>query len=344
MTHMSSAFDASISRRRVRVGSTAGPDGAAIELDVLEAGAANGGTPVILCHGFPEAAYSWRHQLPALARAGHHVLAPDQRGYGRSYRPTAVTDYGIDALCSDLIGLLDTTGQEQAVFVGHDWGALIVWELAKLFPERVKAVVGVSVPFVMWPGRPTDLMRMLYGDRFFYMLYFQQVGPAERELEADVRHTMSTVLWGASGPGFRRPEGTLPPMEGTGFLTMMPTAPALPFDGPEGPWLTAADLDVYTDLFTASGFFGPVSYYRNLDANFERVKDLPADRVSMPSWFIGGVADPVLVMDPTGVERMQKQLPDFRGHVLIPGAGHWTQQEAPRQFNDALRGFLATLD
>ena len=302
-----------VRRRRITVGS--------MELDVWEAGDP-GAPPVILSHGFPESAHSWRHQIPALAAAGYHVLVPD------------------------LLGLLDTTGQQQAVFVGHDWGALIVWELARLYPERVGAVVGVSVPYVAWPGRPTDLMRMLYGDRFFYILYFQTVGPPEAELEADVRTTMATVLYGASGAGWAARGGglaELPPMEGTGFLTLMAEPPPLPFLGPEGPWLTAADLDDYTDGFTASGFFGPVSYYRNLDANFERVKDLGAERLAMPSYFIGGSLDPVLVMDPGGVERMQKLLPDFRGSTIIDGAGHWTQQEAPAAFNEALLGFLAGL-
>jgi len=162
-----------------------------VELDLLEAGDASR-PPVILSHGFPEAAHSWRHQLGALADAGYHAIAPDQRGYGRSSRPTEVSAYGIEQLTADLIGLLDETGHEQGVFVGHDWGALIVWELARLYPERVKAVVGVSVPFVAWPGRPTDLMRMMYGDRFFYILYFQQVGPPEAELGANTRATMAS--------------------------------------------------------------------------------------------------------------------------------------------------------
>lgn len=313
-----------------------------IELDLLEAG--EPGQPlVVLSHGFPEAAHSWRHQLPALAAAGYHVIAPDQRGYGRSSRPDAVAGYGIGSLTADLLGLLDAEGAAQATFVGHDWGALIVWELARLHPERVDAVVGVSVPFVAWPGRPTDLMRMLYGDRFFYMLYFQTVGPAETELGADPRVTMSKILWGASGAGFaaRGMPTELPPMEGTGFLTMMADAPPLPFVGPEGPWLTEADLDTYTDLFTASGFFGPVSYYRNLDDNYEAVKHLGAERLTMPAYFIGGALDPVMIMDPGGVERMQNLLPDFRGHTMIEGAGHWTQQEAPGAFNAALLGFLA---
>jgi pimeloyl-ACP methyl ester carboxylesterase len=316
-----------------------------VELDVYESGPA-GGSVVILSHGFPEAAHSWRHTLPALGAAGYHAIAPDQRGYGRSSKPSRVEDYGIRQLCGDLLGLLDETGQEQAVFVGHDWGALIVWELARLFPSRVRGVVGVSVPFVAWPGPPTQLMRMMFGDNFFYILYFQQVGPPEAELEADVRRTMSKVLWGASGAGFAPRIGQpleLRPMAGTGFLTQMADPPALPWDGPEGPWLTAADLDRYTDLFTASGFFGPVSYYRNLDANYEIVKDVGGpERLTMPSAFIGGAQDPVLVMDPSGLERM-KGLADFRGSTLIDGVGHWTQQEAPSAFNQALLAFLGQL-
>lgn len=315
-----------------------------VELQLLEAGE-RGAPLVLLAHGFPEGAHSWRRQLAPLAAAGYHVIAPDQRGYGHSSRPAEVAAYGIRALTDDLAALIDDAGQATATVVGHDWGALIAWEFARLHPTRTAAVVGVSVPFVHWPGPPTQLMKMVYGDRFFYMLYFQPVGPAEAELEADVRTTMATILWAASGRGFPGPAAALdpPPMVGTGFLTQMPEPPALPFEGPEGPWLTAADLDVYTESFTTSGFFGPVSYYRNLDANYEVVKDLTAADVTMPSFFIGGADDLVLVMDPSGVERMASSLPDFRGSVIIPGAGHWTQQEAPAAFNTALLGFLETL-
>ena len=301
---------------------------------------------VVLSHGFPELAHSWRHQLPALAAAGYHVIAPDQRGYGHSSAPTEVGAYGIRELTGDLLALVDRAGKEQAVFVGHDWGALITWEVARLFPERVRSVVGVSVPFVQWPAPPTQLMRAVYADRFFYILYFQQVGPAERELGADPRRTMSQVLFGASGAAMvgRTPPAELPPMEGTGFLDAMSTvAPELPFTGPEGAWLTAADLDVYTDEFTTSGYFGPVSYYRNLDANYDVVKDLGPERLSMPSYFITGELDGVNLMDPTGIERMQSLLPDYRGHTIVPGAGHWVQQEAPRAFNAVLLAHLATL-
>ena len=315
-----------------------------VTLRVHEAGDPANPT-VVLSHGFPELAHSWRNQLPALAAAGYHVVAPNQRGYGHSSAPTTVDAYGVRHLTGDLVALLDHYGKDDAVFVGHDWGAMIVWETARLHPQRVRAVVGVSVPFVQWPAPPTQLMSMVYGDRFFYILYFQQVGPADAELGSDPRRTMVGILWGASAAGIRgrAVPAELPPMDGTGFLTMLPEAPALPFTGPEGPWLTEADLQVYVADFTHSGFFGPLSYYRNLDANFEVVKGLAPDTLTMPSYFIAGALDPVLTMDPTGVERMHTLLPDFRGHTMIADAGHWVQQEAPNAFNDALLGFLATL-
>lgn len=318
--------------------------GDAITLRVLEAGDPSNPT-VVLCHGFPDLSHSWRHQIPALVDAGYHVLAPNQRGYGHSTAPAAVDAYGIRQLTGDLCALLDVYAKDTAVFVGHDWGAMVVWDMARLHPERVSAVVGCSVPFVQWPAPPTQLMKMVYTDRFFYILYFQPVGPAETELGADPRRTMAGTMFGASGAGMagREMPTELPPMEGTGFLTNMPAPPELPFTGPEGPWFDEAELQLYVDEFTHSGFFGPVSYYRNLDGNFDVVKDLPADRVSMPSAFIGGTLDPVNLMDPTGVERMQQLLPDFRGATLVDGAGHWVQQEAPQAFNDALLGFLRTL-
>ena len=315
-----------------------------VELVVHEAG--DVGNPVaVLCHGFPDLAHSWRHQMVPLAEAGFHVIAPDQRGYGHSTAPEAIDAYGSDSLTGDLFALLDHYGADDAVFVGHDWGSMVVWEAARHRPERVRAVVGVSVPYVEWPGPPTQLMKMVYTDRFFYILYFQQVGPPEAELGADPRRTMSHMLYGASGEATagREMPTELPPMEGTGFLTMMNEPPALPYMGPEGPWLTADDLDVYVAEFGHSGFFGPVSWYRNLDANAARANGLGADRLTMPSYFITGDVDVVRLMDPTGPERMRNLLPDYRGETIIPGAGHWVQQETPAAFNDALLGFLRTL-
>lgn len=300
---------------------------------------------VVLCHGFPELAYSWRHQMAPLAAAGFHVIAPNLRGYGHSSAPREIGAYGIGDLTGDLLALVDHFGKDDAVFVGHDWGALIVWDLARLHPQRTGAVVGVSVPFVQWPAPPTQLMKTLYGDRFFYILYFQKPGVAEAELDADAHDSMTKILWSAGGTGFAARDRSRPPppMEGTGFLTMMAEPPSRPFVGPEGPWLTEDDLKVYADEFAHSGFFGPVSFYRNLDANFEVVNGLGPERLTMPAYFIGGTLDVVNVMDPSGIERMRGLLPDFRGATVLDGVGHWTQQEAPAAFNDALLGFLRSL-
>ena len=310
-----------------------------IYLDVVEAGDP-AAAAVVLCHGFPECAHSWRHQIEPLAAAGYHVLAPDQRCYGRSSAPRDVAAYGAEHLSADLLGLLDVTGHDDAVFVGHDWGALLVWDLARLHPGRVRAIVNASVPYTEWPAPPTDVFRALSGDTFFYILYFQPVGPAERELERDVATTMRTILWAASGEAF---PATMPdplPAAGTGFLESMTRVGPVP-DALPG-WLTADDLATYVDAFEASGFFGPVSWYRNLDANHELVKDLPPP--AMPAWFIGGTRDMVIAARPGYVEAMEARLPDHRGTTLIDGAGHWTQQEAPKAFNRALLAALTELD
>jgi pimeloyl-ACP methyl ester carboxylesterase len=313
-----------------------------VQLKVTEAGPADGPL-VILAHGFPEGAYSWRHQMEPLAAAGYRVIAPDQRGYGSSSLPPNVADYGMDQLTSDLIGLVDDVGREQAVFVGHDWGAFIVWDLARLHPERTRAVVGVSVPFTNWPMKPTELFKMLVGDRFFYMVYFQTVGPAEEELEADPYRTMRNTLYGASGDAFdammARSAGPQAPAEGSGWFTMMPEAPAeLP------AWLTEEDLNHYAAEFAHSGFFGPISYYRNLDANFDRMASVPTTNITMPAWFITGDRDFVGVRNKAAIDAMPSLLPGYRGMSVIDGAGHWTQQEKPHEFNEALLGFLKTLD
>jgi pimeloyl-ACP methyl ester carboxylesterase len=303
----------------------------AIELDVLEAGTP--GDPVIvLAHGFPESSHSWRHQIEPLAERGYHVLAPDQRGYAASTAPAEIDAYRSDHLSNDLAGLLDDIGADDAIFVGHDWGAMVVWDMARFLPERVRGIVNVSVPYTPWPMPPTELFEATYGDRFFYILYFQQVGPPEAELEGDVRRFLHTMLWMASAEMFGTAPAELPPMEGTGFVEASSGARYIPEGLPA--WITADEFDVYVEQFTTSGLFGPLSWYRNLDADYSLTKDLPAP--AMPCAFIGGRQDVVIGHRPEYVESMNDLLPDFRGAIWIDGAGHWTQQEKPAEFNRAL--------
>ncbi len=310
-----------------------------IELHVATAGPPDG-RPVVLCHGFPELWYSWRHQLHTLGEAGYRVFAPDLRGYGASSRPTEVADYGSDRLTGDLCGLLDHYGYEQAAFTGHDWGAMLVWEMGRLHPERVSSLYNMSVPYSQAPAPPTEIFEVIFADKFFYMLYFQQVGPAEAEFEADPRHFLRTMLYAAGGEGMAKANALAvdAPREGTRFMDILPTAPeTLP------SWLTESDVDVYAAAFEKSGFFGPVSFYRNMDANWARSKDISPSIYTMPTGFITGSLDPVNSMMPGATEAMAEALPDFRGATIVEGAGHWVQQEKPDEVNAALLKFLSDL-
>jgi epoxide hydrolase A/B len=303
-----------------------------ISMHVAEAGS---GPPVVLCHGFPELWYSWRHQLPALAEAGYRALAPDQRGYGRTDAPAEVTDYDVEHLASDLVGLLDALEEERAVFVGHDWGAAVAWQLPLLHPDRVRAVVGMGVPFTPRPPiPPTDLLRAMAGDRFFYMLYFQDAGPADEELGRAPRRFLARMFWSSSG---ERPPGAFHnlPAEGTGLMDVLDDPPALP------SWLGDADLDVYASEFSRTGFTGALNWYRNLDRNWELLAPLAGRRVEVPALFVTGDRDPVARFMPA--ELMEGWVTDLRGTVVIPGAGHWVQQERSVEVNRILLDFLSSL-
>jgi len=307
-----------------------------IELHVAVAGPA-AGPPVVLCHGFPELWYSWRHQLGALGDAGYRVYAPDLRGYGDSSHPEAVADYGSDQLTADLCGLLDHYGHEAAAFSGHDWGSMVVWELGRLHPQRVSSIYNMSVPYTAASAPPTQIFEAIFAGKFFYMLYFQQVGPAEAEFDADPRHWVRSMLYSAGGEGMTDPgrPSADAPREGTRFLDILTTAP-----GVLPGWLTEEDVDVYTEGLTKGGIFGPLSFYRNIDANWERAKDIGAGVYTMPTGFLTGSLDPVNVMLAGAMEAMAEALPDFRGATVVEGAGHWVQQEKPAETNAALLAFL----
>jgi pimeloyl-ACP methyl ester carboxylesterase len=309
-----------------------------IELHVASCGPEDG-PPVVLCHGFPELWYSWRHQLTALGQDGFRALAPDLRGYGRSSHPTAVTAYGSDQLTADLCGLLDHFGYDRAAFVGHDWGAILVWELGRLHPGRVSALYNMSVPFTHPPAPPIEIFEAIFAGKFFYILYFQEVGPPESELEADPRTFLRTMLYSAGGEGMASSPG-MPdaPRQGTRFIDVLSPAPEqLP------PWITEADVDVYAEAFVEGGFFGPLSFYRNMDANWQRTKDIPTSVLAMPIGFLTGSLDPVRAMVPGAAEAMEETFADFRGSTAVEGAGHWVQQERPEETNAALVQFLTSL-
>lgn len=304
-----------------------------VELYVTEAGPQDGPV-VVLAHGFPELGYSWRHQIAPLADAGYHVIAPDQRGYGQSSAPGAIADYDILHLTGDLLALVDRAGAERAVFVGHDWGAFIVWALAQLAPERVAGVVGMSVPFVpRSPLPPIQILRQLFAGNFFYMVYFQEPGVADAELGADPDRTMRRLLAGARTS--HSPPADVFADDGRGFIDRIPEADGLP------DWLNEDELAHYIGEFRRTGFTGGLNWYRNLDRNWELTPQLDGAKVAVPSLFIGGSADPVLTLWPPA--SMDGLLLDHRGTVLVDGAGHWVQQERPDEVNAALLPFLAAV-
>ena len=246
--------------------------------------------------------------------------------------------YGSDNLTADLCGLLDHFGYEKAAFVGHDWGAMVVWEMGRLHPARVSSLFAMSVPYTNAPAPPIDIFAKIFEGKFFYILYFQAVGVAEAEFDADPRHFLRTMLYSASGDGMASGRRGLAdaPRRGNPVRGHPLPAPAqLP------PWLTEDDVDVYAAAFEQGGFFGPVSFYRNMNANWERSHRIEPSIYTMPVGFLTGSLDPVNTMMPGAAETMARELPHFRGTTLVEGAGHWVQQEKPDETNAALLRFLA---
>jgi pimeloyl-ACP methyl ester carboxylesterase len=304
-----------------------------INIHIAEQGS---GPLVLLLHGFPELWYSWRHQLPALAAAGYHAVAPDVRGYGRTDAPWPIEAYTMRNMTADAVGILDALGAETAVVAGHDWGAPIAWHCALLYPERFSAVVALSVPFQPRAEAmpPTQAFKKIFGDNFFYILYFQEPGIAEAEFEADVRRSMLLSLAGLSGDVSR--DRALMPRPGTSKM----------FEGRELPrslpaWLSEADLDCYVTEFQRTGFRGGLNRYRNMDRDWEELAHLQGARVRQPALFIAGANDPVLGF--ARMEAMKTYVPDLRKTVLLPGCGHWTQQECPSEVNREIVDFLRDL-
>jgi pimeloyl-ACP methyl ester carboxylesterase len=300
------------------------------------------GPLVVMVHGFPESWYSWRHQMQPIAAAGFTACAIDVRGYGGSDKPHAVADYAMEHMVDDVVGVIDALSPGQpAVVVGHDWGAPIVWNTALTRPDKVRAVAGLSVPYA---GAPTRSFRELFEElftsrgRFFYQQYFQAEGVAEREMERDVRNSLRRFYYAISGDA---PDGAWPTDKPVGATLLE----RLPDPDPFPAWLSPADLDYYVGEFEASGFRGPINRYRNHDADFIWLQGFSGRRIRQPALFIGGARDLVLSMMGRRdiVAAMRHELPDLRGADILPGCGHWTQQERPAEVNQRLVAWLKGL-
>jgi pimeloyl-ACP methyl ester carboxylesterase len=314
-----------------------------IQMHIAEQGS---GPLVLLCHGFPESWYSWRHQLKALSDAGFHAVAPDMRGYGQTDRPEAIDQYTLLHLVGDMVGILDALGEQTAVIAGHDWGGPVAWHSALLRPDRFRAIIGLSVPYRgRGPVRPTTVMPKT-DTALFYQLYFQTPGVAEAELERDPKTTIRRMVYGASGDA---PSGTGGAWEAASNVGMVDRKTGL-LGGMSDPrelpsWLTSADLDYYASEFTRTGFRGGLNWYRNIDRNWELLAPYAGAKVTVPALYVAGDRD--LVVKFPGAEQILANLtntvPQLRNQIMLPGCGHWTQQECASEVNSAMIEFLKSL-
>lgn len=302
-----------------------------IDMAVYEAGPKDG-VPVVLCHGFPELAYSWRHQLPALAAAGYRAIAPDQRGYGRTSRPEKVEDYDMLQLTGDLVGMLDALGLEKAVFAGHDWGGLVVWQLPLIHSDRVAGVIGINTPFLSRPPiDPIMGMKALYGEDM-YIVYFQKPGEADAVLAKDVGRVFRFFMRknGITAEAFAQmPEE----------LKRFALVQALQMDETMWPGellLSPEEMKYFVDTFTRTGFTGGINWYRNFSQNW-KVSGGWEQKVRQPSLMI--MAEDDVILSPKMADGMERFVPDLE-KALIRKCGHWTQQEHPQDTNTIMIDWL----
>lgn len=325
-----------------------------VRLGYYEAGPRGAGTPIILCHGFPELAFSWRHQVKALAEAGYWVIAPDQRGYGLTKGPEEVAAYDMEHLTGDLIGLLDHLGARKAIWCGHDWGGIVVWQMPLMHPDRTAGVIGVNTPFyTRSPADPIAIMRARMGNEM-YIVHFQKPGEADAILDHDVRKTMAFFMRrpmptpvGASA-GAPNPIDALSGEGSEGFARQrQPGEPSIfplvrmveaydPAFDPRPTFLTDAEFDIFVQTFEATGFTGGINWYRNFTRNWERSAGLPTT-VEAPALMV--MAEKDAVLPPSAADGMERFVPDLE-KKLVTGSGHWTQQEEPEQVNRILIDWL----
>ncbi len=314
--------------RRVRIVDVGG-----LELSITDqpASAATSKPPVVLLHGFPDIGYTWRHQMDAIAGAGHRVIAPDQRGYGWSDAPEPVDAYGIFDLVGDVIGLLDAEGIERCLLVGHDWGSIVAWHVALMRPDRLAGVALMSVPYQPRTDRSVvDYIRVTDPEGpFSYILAFQELGMAESLMDPDPIEFLRSTHWKASKAWASTPEAA---------EDLAPSG--------RPPYLDAAELENYGRAFARSGFGGPVNWYRNFQSNWEKTRPWHGASIPVPSTFIGGDHDFVVTSADGGlgssVADMAHHCVDHRGTTIVPG-GHWAHQEHPGPVNEALLAFFASV-
>ena len=295
-----------------------------VELEVFEAGQHNAGNPIVLCHGWPELAYSWRHQVPALVAAGYHVIVPNQRGYGNSSRPAEVTDYDIEHLSGDLVALLDHYGYGDATFVGHDWGAMVVWGLALLHPHRVNKVINLSLPYQERGETPwIELMETYLGGDFYFVHFNRQPGVADSILDDNTFQFLRNL--------YRKNEPQTAPQPGMAMINLARA------ETPGGePLLSDSELNVFTSAFESSGFTGSINWYRNLDRNWHLLADVNPI-IHQATLMIYGDRDTV-----QRAQNLTKFVPNVE--VVSLDCGHWIQQEMPDETNQTILNWLARQD
>ena len=304
-----------------------------IRMGVYEQGS---GIPVVLCHGFPELAFSWRHQLPALAEAGFRAIAPDQRGYGLTDRPADAATYDLKHLCDDMAGMLDALEIDKAVFAGHDWGGGVVWMMVRLHPDRCLGVVGVNTPGARPPGLPRSQPPeepVIVMTENYYTRQFQVPGRAEKALSADVRKVFEML--------FRR-----------GYFWDAETFKTLPEDSPERQVdllrmlqredypgeviLSDEALDYFTETFEATGFTGGLNWYRMAGRGSAAFADAKWE-IDVPCLYIGAEDD--VILRPSSANGMEDFIDDLEKYTVMD-CGHWTQQEKPEELNRVLIDWL----
>ena len=297
------------------------------------------GPLVIMVHGWPESWYSWRHQIKPIAKTGYRVLAIDVRGYGQSSKPFEVEKYDMLSLIGDIIGIINSEKEENAILIGHDWGAPICWSTAALHPDKIKAVIGLSIPHAR-RGKISniELWRQIYKDNFFYQTYFEKEGVAEEELERTVGASLRKIYYWISAEGHDAKVRT-------NFDKDSELLDGLIDPDPFPNWLSKEDLDFYINEFKNSGFRGPINRYRNQDRDWKNIPELSNLKIEVPSFFIGGGKDSVrkFLKGYDMYENPGKHCNNFYGKIIIDEAGHWVQQEAPEKTTDAIINFIEKL-